>query len=106
MGEKGNIDSAAAAAAVGLGSGSETVIERTTKTATSTITGVGHDLADTIREKAIEAAADNSIEVARERSTATNVPLLSAAGLSRGRACRAGSQTESRYIAPHPSHRR
>jgi hypothetical protein len=65
MGEKGNIDSAAAV--VGLGGGSETLIERTTTTATSAITGVGHDLADTMRDKAIEAAADNSIEAARDK---------------------------------------
>ena len=48
MGEKGNV---VAAAGAELAAGAtETIIERTTVTATTAVTDVGQDLAETIRE--------------------------------------------------------
>ena len=67
MGEKGNVDAASAAVASTAAVGGATLIERTTVSAVETVVDTGQDLAGTIREKGIEAAADGAIAEARER---------------------------------------
>ena len=65
MGEKGN-----AVAGLGAdlaGDASLQIVERTTTTATTAVTNLGQDLAETIREKSIGAAADGAVDAGRER---------------------------------------
>lgn len=63
MGEKGN---AASTVALAVGAG-DSLIERVTTTATETVTGVGQDFVEVLRDKSIGAVADNTIAAARER---------------------------------------
>ena len=66
MGEKGNVLGGAADAMVAAVP-AESLIERVTTTTRESVVDVGQDLADTIREKAIGAVADESVAAARER---------------------------------------
>ena len=61
MGEKGN----AAVGSVAAGTGS--MIERITTTATETVTGVGTDFLETVKDKSIGAVAETTIDSARKR---------------------------------------
>lgn len=63
MGEKGNVLEPAAVP------GAASVMERITTTTTETVVDAGQDLAGTIRDKAIEAVADNTVAAAREKLT-------------------------------------
>jgi predicted ABC-type ATPase len=63
MGEKG-IGGAADVAANGPGASS--LIERTTTSVLTSVTGVGADLMTTVQEKAVGAFADEAIKAARE----------------------------------------
>lgn len=68
MGEKGNVAGVAGAAAAGVAmSASQSVIERVTDAATSTVTGIGQDFLETVKDKSVGAVADNTVAVARER---------------------------------------
>ena len=62
MGEKG-IGGAAAASVPGASS----LIEKTTTSVVTSVTGVGQDLMTTVQEKAVGAFADEAIKAARER---------------------------------------
>ena len=64
MGEKGNAVMGAGAGAIAAGT---TLIERATTTATETVTGVGLDFLDTVKDKSIGAVADNTLAVARDK---------------------------------------
>ena len=64
MGEKGNeIGQGMAVAGVGEGS----LVERVTTTTTQTVVGAGQDLAETIKDKAVDHGADAVIDEARSR---------------------------------------
>ncbi len=63
MGEKGNAMTAVSAGAVATG----TLIERATTTATETVTGVGQDFLETVKDKSIGAVADTTLAAARDR---------------------------------------
>ena len=63
MGEKGN------AVTGGVVAGAGTLIERVTTTATETVTGVGSDFLDTVKDKSVGAVADNTIAAAKDRMT-------------------------------------
>jgi hypothetical protein len=72
MGEKG----IAADLAGGLSaSGTSGIVERTTTMVTSTVTDVGSDLGEAVRNKVIGAVADNAVTEARERLTQSDVPV-------------------------------
>ena len=62
MGEKG-IGGAVAATVPGASS----LIERTTTSVVTSVTGVGSDLLTTVQDKAVDAFADEAIEAARQR---------------------------------------
>ncbi|HEY0519220.1 MAG TPA: hypothetical protein VGC84_06980 [Ilumatobacteraceae bacterium] len=47
--------------------GANSVIEKTTTSVVTSVTGVGADLMTTVQEKAIGAVADEAIEAARKR---------------------------------------
>lgn len=66
MGEKGNVSEVAGGVSL-LGGAEQSLIERVTTTTTSTVVGVGEDLAGTIRDKAVEAVADATVASARDR---------------------------------------
>lgn len=75
MGEKG-IGGAASAATV---PGASSLIEKTTTSVVTSVTGVGSDVMTTVQEKAVGAFADEAIRAARERmsgdeATATPTP--------------------------------
>jgi hypothetical protein len=63
MGEKGNT----IAGSVAAGAGS--MIERITTTATETVTGVGSDFLETVKDKSVGAAAETAIASAKDRLT-------------------------------------
>ena len=64
MGEKGI---ASGLDVAGLSTGAtDSLIERTTVTATTTVVGAGHDVVDAIRDKAIGAVADDVVDAARD----------------------------------------
>ena len=65
MGEKGNTVAGLSSDLAGVTS--QSIVERTTTTATTAVIGVGEDLADTIRDKSIGAVADGAIDAGRER---------------------------------------
>ncbi|MEY2401231.1 MAG: hypothetical protein QOJ08_1342 [Ilumatobacteraceae bacterium] len=65
MGEKG-IGGAVAAAVPGASS----LIEKTTTSVVTSVTGVGSDLLTTMQEKAVGAVTDEAIEAARQRMAA------------------------------------
>ena len=65
MGEKG-IGGAVAASLPGASS----LIEKTTTSVVTSVTGVGSDLVTTVQEKAVGAVADEAIRAARERLAA------------------------------------
>lgn len=62
MGEKGIAADLPGAAA------SQSLIERTTTTVTSTVTGATEDIVDKVRDKGIESAADLVVDEVRERA--------------------------------------
>jgi hypothetical protein len=75
MGEKGNEVSAVTAA---VARESNSAVERTFVAASETVVATGEDLATTMRNKGIEAVADNTVEEAREwlrRDPDTGEPL-------------------------------
>jgi hypothetical protein len=63
MGEKGIGGAAATAAAPGASS----LIEKTTTSVVTSVSGVGSDVLTTVQEKAVGAFADEAIRAARER---------------------------------------
>lgn len=63
MGEKGIGGEAATAAAPAASS----LIEKTTTSVVTSVTGVGTDLLTTVQDKAVGAFADEAIEAARQR---------------------------------------
>lgn len=63
MGEKGN------AVTGGVVAGAGSLIERVTTIATETVTGVGGDFLDTVKDKSVGAVADNTIAAAKDRLT-------------------------------------
>jgi len=63
MGEKGNAAVGGVAAATG------SMIERITTTATETVTGVGTDFLETVKDKSVGAAAETTIASAKDRLT-------------------------------------
>ena len=67
MGEKG-IGGVAEAATNAPGASS--LIEKTTTSVVTSVTGVGSDLITTVQEKAVGALADEAIKAARERMSA------------------------------------
>lgn len=65
MGEKGI--AATGLDVPGLATGAaDSLIERTTVTATTTVVGAGQDVVDAIRDKAIGAVAEQVVDTARE----------------------------------------
>lgn len=79
MGEKG-IGGEVVAAVPGASS----LIEKTTTSVVTSVTGVGTDVLTTVQEKAVGAFADEAIEAARQRMTgdpADEVPSPDAAEL-------------------------
>lgn len=64
MGEKG-IGGPVSATATGAGS----LVERTTTSVVTSVTGVGQDLVSTVQDRAIGAIADEAVAAARERLT-------------------------------------
>lgn len=69
MGEKG-IGGAVAATVPGASS----LIEKTTTSVVTSVTGVGSDLVTTVQEKAVGAIADEAIKAAREKMAADEHP--------------------------------
>ena len=65
MGEKGNALSGVTPDVASVAS--QSIVERTTTTATTAVVGLGQDLSDTIRDKSIGAVADNVVEAGRDR---------------------------------------
>ena len=63
MGEKANLDPITDAAARGTSS----IVERTTTTVIGAAAGTGQQLADTIRDEAIGAVAEGTVDATRER---------------------------------------
>jgi hypothetical protein len=63
MGEKGN------AIAGGTVAGAASMIERITTTATETVTGVGGDFLETVKDKSVGAVAETTIASAKDRLT-------------------------------------
>jgi hypothetical protein len=72
MGEKG-IGGVAEVAANAPGASS--LIEKTTTSVVTSVTGVGADLMTTVQEKAVGAFADEAIEAARKRMSTEDVTV-------------------------------
>lgn len=70
MGEKGN----AADVAPVVSKAGDSLVERTTTTATETIVGTGRDVVDAIRDASIGAVADGTVESVRERISRDEEP--------------------------------
>lgn len=72
MGEKGIGGVAEVASNV---PGASSLIEKTTTSVVTSVTGVGADLMTTVQEKAVGAFADEAIKAARERMSADDATV-------------------------------
>lgn len=76
MGEKGIGGAPEVAAGV---PGASSLIEKTTTSVVTSVSGVGADLMTTVQERAVGAFADEAIRAARERLSADDAPVTAPA---------------------------